>query len=130
VLVGVLLLAANLRTALAAYPPLLEIARTHLGVSSAGAGLVQASAVAMMGVGSFLAPRLAGPLGWERSLGVAVGVLAAGSALRLVPTLPTLIAGSVLVGFGIGGAGVLVAGVVSTICPAVPAWSPAGTWCR
>ncbi|MDT7680591.1 MAG: transporter, family, cyanate transporter [Pseudonocardiales bacterium] len=117
VLVGVLLLAANLRTALAAYPPLLEIARTYLGVSGAGAGLVQASAVTMMGVGSFLAPRLAGPLGWERSLGVSVGVLAAGSALRVIPALPTLIAGSALVGFGIGSAGVLVAGVVKHHLP-------------
>lgn len=112
VLVGVLLLAANLRTALAGYPPLLEIARDHLGVSAAGAGLVQASAVMMMGVGSFLAPGLAGPLGWERALGVSVGVLAAGSAVRLARVLPALIVGSVLVGFGIGAAGVLLAGVV------------------
>jgi len=112
VLAGVLLLSANLRTALAGYPPLLEIARTHLGISAGGAGLVQASAVMLMGVGSFLAPALAGPLGWERALGVSVGVLAAGSALRLVPALPSLIVGSMLVGFGIGTAGVLTAGVV------------------
>jgi CP family cyanate transporter-like MFS transporter len=107
-----LLLAANLRCALAAYPPLLEIARDQLGLSAGGAGLVQASAVVMMGAGSFLAPRLAGPLGWERSLGVAVGLLAAGSVLRLMPVAAALVGGSVLAGFGIGAAGVLVAGVV------------------
>jgi CP family cyanate transporter-like MFS transporter len=112
VLVGVLLLAANLRAALAAYPPLLETVRDELGVSAGLAGLVQASAVVLMGVGSFGAPRLAARLGWERALGLAVAVVAAGSLLRLVPAEPTLIAGSVLVGGGIGVAGVLVAGVV------------------
>lgn len=112
VLVGVLLLAANLRTPLAGYPPLLETARAYLGISSGAAGFVQASAVMMMGVGSFLAPRLAGPLGWERALGVAVGVVGAGSVARLIPVFPALIASSMLVGFGIGVAGVLIAGVI------------------
>lgn len=112
VLVGVLLLAANLRAALAAYPPLLETVRAELGISAGLAGLVQASAVMLMGVGSFGAPRLAARLGWERALGLAVAVVAAGSLLRLVPATPTLVAGSVLVGGGIGVAGVLVAGVV------------------
>lgn len=112
VLVGVLLLAVNLRAALAAYPPLLETVRADLGVSAGLAGLVQASAVVLMGVGSFATPRLAARLGWERALGIAVAVLAAGSLLRLVPAEPALIAGSVLVGGGIGVAGVLVAGVV------------------
>ncbi|MGQ0482644.1 MAG: MFS transporter, partial [Pseudonocardia sp.] len=50
--------------------------------------------------------------GWERALGLAVAVVAAGSLLRLVPTEPALLAASLLVGGGIGVAGVLVAGVV------------------
>ncbi|MDQ2706214.1 MAG: MFS transporter [Actinomycetota bacterium] len=112
VLVGVLLLAANLRAALAAYPPLLETVRTELGLSAGVAGLVQASAVVMMGVGSLGAPRLAGRLGWERALGLGVAVVAAGSMLRLVPAASALVTGSVLVGGGVGVAGVLVAGVV------------------
>ncbi len=112
VLLGVLLLAANLRAALAAYPPLLETVRDQLRISAGAAGSVQASAVVLMGVGSFVAPRLAGRLGWERGLGLAVGVLAAGSALRAIPALPTLIGGSALVGWGIGAAGVLITGVV------------------
>lgn len=112
VLVGVLLLAVSFRTALAGYPPLLEIVREDLGLSAGAAGLVQASAVVLMGIGSFAAPAVGARLGWERGLAVSVAVLSAGSLLRIVPTLPALIAGSVLVGWGIGTAGVLVTGVV------------------
>lgn len=112
VLVGVLLLAANLRAALAAYPPLLETVRAELGMSAGVAGLVQASAVVLMGAGSFGAPRLAARFGWERALGLGVAVVAAGSLVRLIPAEAALVAGSVLVGGGIGVAGVLLAGVV------------------
>jgi CP family cyanate transporter-like MFS transporter len=111
-LVGLLALALNLRIALAGYPPLLQTVRAALGITAGVAGLVQAGAVVMMGVASFLAPALAGRLGWERALGVSVGVLAVGSLVRIVPTLTALIGGNLLVGLGIGGAGVLMAGVV------------------
>ena len=116
-LIGLLLLAVNLRTGLVGYPPLLDTVRGALGISAGLAGLVQASALVMMGVASFLAPLAAALLGWEKALGAAVGVLAAGSLLRAVPTLAGLIAGSVLVGLGIGGAGVLIAGVVKRHMP-------------
>ena len=112
VLLGVLALAANLRAALAGYPPLLETVRAELGVSSGAAGLVQASAVLMMAVGSFAGPAFGDRFGRERALGLAVGLVAAGSLTRGLPSLPPLIGGSLLVGLGIGLAGVLLAGVV------------------
>ena len=112
VLIGVLLVAANLRAALAGYPPLLDSVREDLGVSAGVAGLVQAVAVVMMGVGSFAGPRMAGRSGRERAAVWAVAILTAGSLLRAVPALAALVAGSVLVGLGIGLAGVLITGVV------------------
>ncbi|MFP5068535.1 MFS transporter [Pseudonocardia nantongensis] len=112
VLLGVLALAINLRAALAGYPPLLETARADLGVGAGAAGLVQAGAVLMMSAGSFAAAAVAARVGRERLLGVAVAVIAAGSLLRSVTALPALVAGSVLVGLGIGVAGVLITGVV------------------
>ncbi|WP_245607334.1 MFS transporter [Pseudonocardia spinosispora] len=112
VLLGILLLAVNLRAGLSAYPPLLETVRDALGISAGAAGLVQSSALVMMGVGSFVAPWLGHRLGWERALGASVGVVALGSLLRIVPALWSLLAGSLLVGLGIGLAGVLLAGVV------------------
>src|SRR4051794_6724552 len=101
VLVGVLALAANLRAALAGYPPLLETARADLGVTAAAAGLVQAGAVLMMSLGSFVAAPVAARVGRERLLGIAVGAIAAGSLVRGVPALPALVGGSVLIGLGI-----------------------------
>lgn len=112
VLLGVLALAANLRAALAGYPPLLETVRAELGTSAGIAGLVQAGAVLMMGAGSFLGPTVGSRVGRERALGGAVGLVAVGSLLRGIPALLPLIAGSLVIGAGIGLAGVFVTGVV------------------
>lgn len=112
VLVGVLVLAANLRAALAGYPPLLETVRSDLGISAGAAGSVQAGAVLMMAVGSFTGSAIGTRVGRERALGIAVGLVAAGSLVRGVATLVALVGGSVLVGLGIGLAGVLITGVV------------------
>src|SRR6476661_5786175 len=112
VLLGVLALAVNLRAALAAYPPLLETVRADLGIDAGAAGLVQACAVLMMALGSFLGPILGGRFGRKPALGGAVGLVALGSAVRGVPVAVALVGGSVLVGFGIGVAGVLLTGVV------------------
>ena len=112
VLLGVLALALNLRAALAGYPPLLQTVRADLGISAGLAGFVQAGAVLMMAVGSFTGSAVGARLGRERALGGAVGLVAAGSLLRGISSLVALVGGSVLVGLGIGLAGVLITGVV------------------
>jgi MFS transporter, CP family, cyanate transporter len=112
VLLGVLALAVNLRAALAAYPPLLETVRDDLGIGAGAAGLVQAGAVLMMALGSFVGPLLGARFGRKPALGGAVGLVALGSAVRGVPAAAALVGGSVLVGLGIGVAGVLLTGVV------------------
>lgn len=112
VLLGLLALAANLRASLAGYPPLLETVRADLGTSAGVAGLVQAGAVLMMGAGSFAGPAFGARLGRETALGAAVGLVALGGLARGVPALAPLVAGSLLVGAGIGLAGVLISGVV------------------
>lgn len=112
VLLGLLALALNLRAALAGYPPLLETVRGELGVSAGAAGLVQAGAVLMMAAGSFAGSAMGARFGRELALGAAVGLVALGSLSRGVAALAPLIGGSLLVGFGIGVAGVLLTGVV------------------
>ncbi len=112
VLLGLLALAANLRAALAGYPPLLETVRAELGTSAGVAGLVQAGAVLMMAAGSFAGPAAGARFGREPALGGAVGLVALGGLLRGFPALAPLIAGSVVTGLGIGLAGVLISGVV------------------
>jgi CP family cyanate transporter-like MFS transporter len=112
VLVGLLALALNLRTALSGYPPLLETVRAELGLSAGAAGFVQTGAVLMMAAGSLAGPAAARRSGPERALVGAVGLVALGSLTRGVPAAVPLVAGSLLAGFGIGVAGVLLTGVV------------------
>ena len=112
VLLGVLALAVNLRAALAGYPPLLETVRADLGLAAGTAGLVQAGAVLMMAVGSFVGPVLGVRFGRKPALGAAVGLVGLGSAVRGVPVTAALVGGSVLIGLGIGVAGVLLTGVI------------------
>lgn len=112
VLAGVLLISVNLRAGLAAYPALIVAVRNELGVSAGTAGAVQSAALVAMGLGSFAAVRLTARLGRERAMTAAVVILLAGSALRLVPTLPALLGGSLGLGVGIGLAGVFLSGLV------------------
>jgi CP family cyanate transporter-like MFS transporter len=112
VLVGLLALALNLRTALAGYPPLIDAVRADLGFSAGAAGFVQTGAVLMMAAGSLAGPAAARRGGPERALVGAVALVALGSLVRGVPAAGPLVAGSLLAGFGIGVAGVLLTGVV------------------
>lgn len=112
VLLGVLAVAANLRASLAGYPPLIESVRDDLGIGAGAAGLAQSGAILMMALGSFAGPAVSARTGRERGLGWSVALIAVGSLLRAVPTLPTLIIASLLIGLGIGLAGVQLTGVV------------------
>jgi CP family cyanate transporter-like MFS transporter len=117
VLIGLLALALNLRTALAGYPPLIDAVRADLGLSAGAAGFVQTGAVLMMAAGSLAGPAVARRGGPERALVAAVALVALGSLVRGVPTVVPLVAGSLLAGFGIGVAGVLLTGVVKHHLP-------------
>jgi CP family cyanate transporter-like MFS transporter len=119
VLVGLLALALNLRAALAGYPPLLEAVRADLGISAGSAGFVQTAAILMMAAGSFAGPAVVGArFGSERALTAAVALVAVGSLARGLPAAVPLVVGSVLIGFGIGLAGVLLTGMVKEYVPA------------
>jgi CP family cyanate transporter-like MFS transporter len=76
------------------------------------AGLVQTGAILMMAAGSFAGSVIGGRFGHERALGTALALVVAGSLARGVPTIVALVGGSLLIGFGIGVAGVLLTGVV------------------
>jgi MFS transporter, CP family, cyanate transporter len=112
VLLGLLALALNLRSALAGYPPLIETVRVDLGLTAGAAGLVQTGAVLMMAAGSLAGSATARRAGPERALVGAVGLVAMGSLARGIPAAVPLVAGSLVAGFGIGVAGVLLTGVV------------------
>jgi CP family cyanate transporter-like MFS transporter len=99
--VAVLLIAGNLRPAVVAVSPLLSQIRADLGIGSAVAGLITTLPVLCFGLLAPFAGRLARRTGLETALLAALLVLTAGILVRLVPTLATLLAGSVLAGIAI-----------------------------
>jgi CP family cyanate transporter-like MFS transporter len=111
-LAGIVLVALNMRAALAALAPLLsEIGRSYRLSGTAG-GLLTTLPVLFFGATAPLAPRLSRRWGLERVVLLALLVLAGGVLLRVLPGQGALFGGSVLVGVGIALLNVTVAGLV------------------
>ncbi|MDE1165170.1 MAG: MFS transporter [Pseudomonas sp.] len=116
-LLGLVLVALNLRPALSSMAPLLgEVARS-LGLSSAQAGLLTTLPVLCLGLFAPLAPRLARRFGSERVVFGVLLCLAAAIALRSSLGEFGLFAGTLLAGASIGIIGVLLPGIVKRDFP-------------
>jgi MFS transporter, CP family, cyanate transporter len=115
--VAVLLIAGNLRPAVVAVSPLLSQIRADLGIGSAAAGLITTLPVLCFGLLAPFAGRLARRTGLETALLAALLILTAGILVRLVPTLATLLAGSVLAGIAIAVGNTLMPVVVKRDFP-------------
>jgi CP family cyanate transporter-like MFS transporter len=101
VLAAVVLLAINLRTAVASLPPLLGEIRGDLGLSGAAAGVLTALPVLAFGVLAPIAPRLARRHPVERVLAACAALTAASLALRGLGGSAPLFAGTLLAGAGV-----------------------------
>ncbi|MEE2002094.1 cyanate transporter [Alkalimonas sp. MEB108] len=111
-LVAIVLVALNLRPALAAIGPLLQGIQTDLLLSFSAASLLTTLPVLAMGLLSFVGFRLAAPLGLERTIGVALLLLAAATLLRFwSPSASLLIATALLAGIAIA--------LIQTLMPAI-----------
>lgn len=111
-LLGLVLVALNLRPALSSMAPLLGEVSDRLGLSAAQAGLLTTLPVLCLGLFAPLAPILARRFGTER---VVLGILVAlggGIVLRSCLGEVGLFAGSILAGASIGIIGVLLPGII------------------
>ena len=111
-LLGLVLVALNLRPALSSMAPVLGQVSESLGLSASQAGLLTTLPVLCLGLFAPLAPVLARRFGSER---VVLGVLlclAAGIFLRSVLGSFGVFVGSILAGASIGVIGVLLPGIV------------------
>jgi CP family cyanate transporter-like MFS transporter len=98
---AIVLLALNLRTAIASLPPLLTSVRVDLGLSAGVAGLLTTLPVVCFGALAPVAPRVAHRVSLERVL-LGCGVLTAGAAaLRGAGGAPALFCGSILAGVAV-----------------------------
>ena len=111
-LLGLILVALNLRPALSSMAPLLSEVPGSLGLSAAQAGLLTTLPVLCLGLFAPLAPVLARRFGAERVVLGILLTLAGGIVLRSAFGQVGLFVGSILAGASIGVIGVLLPGIV------------------
>jgi CP family cyanate transporter-like MFS transporter len=114
---SLVLIAFNLRPVFSSASALLPEIRDALGLSAAGASLLTTLPVVCLGLFSPLAPRLAQRIGTERTLLVVVVLLALGTALRGLSSIPLLFLGTALAGACIAVGNVLLPGLVKRDFP-------------
>lgn len=107
--VGLVLLAANLRLSVAGLPPVLPDLGAQLGLSGPALSALAATPVVCFGLFSFVAAPLRGWLGEERTLFAALACILLGLALRAALPSVLLFPGTIL-----ACAGIAVANVLST----------------
>ena len=115
--VGIALVALNLRPAVVAVGPLADDLRDDTGLSSSAVGLLTTLPLVCFGAFSIGAPRLGRRIGLERALLLAVGLIVGGVLLRLAPPMAALFAGSAIAGAGIAIGNVLLPAVIKRDFP-------------
>ena len=114
---GIVLIALNLRPTLAALGPLVSDIRLDTGLSNAALGLLTTLPLLAFGVVSTLTSLLTRRWGLEGTLGFALLLLAAGTLLRVIPTVPALFGGTLLLGIAIAFGNVLLPSLVKRDFP-------------
>ncbi|MGN6188517.1 MAG: CynX/NimT family MFS transporter [Conexibacter sp.] len=112
VVLAIVLVSLNMRSALTVVGPLIGDLRRGDGVSSTAAGVLAAAPLLAFGLVSPAGPRLAARFGLERTLAGAMLLLTAGLALRPLPSIVLLFTGTVAAGAGIAVANVLLPALV------------------
>ena len=116
-LLGILLIAANLRPSITAVGPVLDDIRSSLGLSSALASVLISIPLVAFGVFSPVAPWISRRLGLEGALGAALGVLAVAIVTRSLPWTPALWIGTALLGAAIAVMNVVLPSLVKRDFP-------------
>ena len=116
--IGLLLIAANLRTAITSVGPVLGDIRADLGINAVTASVLISIPLVAFGVFSPVAPLLSSRFGLERTLGGALIVLAVGIIARSLPGMWLLWTGTALLGLAIAVLNVLLPALVKRDYPA------------
>ncbi|GAB3548487.1 CP family cyanate transporter-like MFS transporter [Actinopolyspora lacussalsi] len=109
---GILIVAINLRPAIASVAPLVGQIQSDTGLSNTATGLLTTVPLLCFVLLSTTAPRLGRRYGEERTIAVALLLLFAGILLRVVPASAALFGGTILVGIAITGGNVLLPTVI------------------
>lgn len=104
---GVVLVALNLRPVIAAFGPLLPQIQAELQVSAATVSLLTAIPLLCWGAFALLAPLLVRQRSAEVVILACLGLIGLGALLRAGPSLPWILTGTLLIGSGIAVVNVL-----------------------
>lgn len=116
-IVGIILIAANLRPAITSPGPLIDYIRADMQLSSFAAGLLTTIPLLGFGVMSILIPRMGRKFGMERMLFVGFVILICGMMLRSISSVAMLFLGAALIGLGIAVGNVLLPALVKQQFP-------------
>lgn len=116
-IVGFLLIAANLRAALTSVGPVLDMIRRDLGLTAGEAGFIGTLPLLTFAAVSPQVPRLARRFGTDRMLWAAMVALLAGIVLRSLPVTGLLWVGTVLLGAAIAVGNVLIPSMIKRDFP-------------
>ena len=117
-LLGIVLVAVNLRTAVAAISPIAAQIGADIGLDSVGLGLIGALPPGAFALSGLFGPRLARRAGLERLLLVSIAAMAVGHLLRgLAGSYWLLLSGSGVAFAGIGIANILLPPLVKRYFP-------------
>ena len=111
-ILAVVLVALNLRGAIAAVPPVLEDLQVAVGLTTAQAALMTSLPVLLFALAAPLAARLGRRLGPGRAVLVGLALIGAGTLVRVLGGPVVLLLGTAVVGLGITIGNVLVPVVV------------------
>ncbi len=114
---GIILIASNLRAPITSVGPVVRNIRQDTGLSNTLTGLLTTLPLLAFALISPFAPRLARRFGMEKTLLGGMAVLATGILLRAIPFEIALFGGTTLVGMGIAIGNVLLPGFVKREFP-------------
>lgn len=115
--IGLVLIALNLRPLFSSLSPVLPEIMASLSIPPAIASLMTTLPVLCLGLFAPAAPTLAQRFGAERTILVLLVVIAIGTGLRGIATLPALLAGPALAGAAIAVVNVLLPGLIKRDFP-------------
>lgn len=116
-LIGILLIAANLRAPITSLPPLLTPIQAHFGLGTTAAGALTTLPLLAFALLSPLSAMWARQFGLERTLFAALLVIALGILLRSADAVWCLYVGTSLIGMGIAAGNVLLPSLVKRDFP-------------
>jgi CP family cyanate transporter-like MFS transporter len=116
-ILGIMLIAANLRASLTGLGPLVGAIRTSTHLSNSLTGMLTSFPLLAFAIFSPLAPKIARRLGMESTLMASLILLTAGIIVRSLPSVTTLFLGTFIIGLAIAVGNVLLPSLVKRDFP-------------